>query len=68
MLLVKQTLSCDICGSEMYRLEQTVVPGTALQMITRGPSGVTAWKDVCVDCTGPLYKAVWALKTAKDAE
>lgn len=65
MLYVTQTLACDICGKEIARLDQAVTQGTALQMVQRGPSGVTAWNDVCGECTGPLHKALWALKTSK---
>jgi hypothetical protein len=36
--------------------------------IARGPAGVTQWNDVCDGCHDPLLNAVWALKTAKDAE
>lgn len=65
MLYVEQVLTCDICGDEMARMGQSVTPGVEYQRIYRGPSGVTAWKDVCSDCTGPLHQAVWALKVAK---
>lgn len=68
MLKVVQTLTCDICSKEINSLTQTVINGTATQQIGRGPVGVTGWNDVCVECHDPLLKAVWALKTAKDAE
>lgn len=68
MLKVVQTLTCDICSKEINSLTQTVINGTATQQIGRGPVGVTGWNDVCVECRDPLLKAVWALKTAKDAE
>jgi hypothetical protein len=68
MLSVEQVLSCDICGNEINRLKQTLYPGNALQMLARGPAGVTQWQDVCLDCSGPLSKAFWALKADKTPE
>lgn len=52
----------------MNSLTQFVYPNAAMQVIARGPAGITTWHDVCVDCSDPLLKAVWALKTAKAAE
>lgn len=68
MLRVEQTLTCDICGKKMNSLTQIVYPNAAMQQISRGPAGVTAWHDVCVECSGTLMKAFFALKTAKAAE
>lgn len=68
MLKVEQTLTCDICCKEMRIDTQIVHPGTQMYKIERGLVGVTQWYDVCSDCHGPLSNAVWALKTAKDAE
>jgi hypothetical protein len=68
VLKVEQTLTCDICGKQMNSLTQIVYPNAAMQQISRGPAGVTAWNDVCVECSGPLMKAFFALKTVKDAE
>jgi hypothetical protein len=68
MLKVEQTVSCDICGSEMRNVKQIVPAGAQIPIIERGPAGVTQWHDVCGACHDPLLKAVWALKTAKDAE
>jgi hypothetical protein len=68
MLKVEQTLTCDICGSEIKSDTQIVFPGTQMYNIGRGPTGVTSWHDVCDACLDPLLNAVWALKTAKDAE
>jgi hypothetical protein len=68
MLKVEQTVSCDICSSEIRSVTQTVYPGTQMFMIDRGPAGVSQWHDVCRACHDPLLNAVWALKTAKDAE
>ena len=68
MLTVEQTLTCDICGSEMQTLKQTAKGGVAIQYINRPHyAGVTHWSDVCKDCFGPLQSAFWALKMeAKD--
>lgn len=68
MLKVEQTLTCDICSKQMKSDTQIVHPGVAMQQISRGPAGVTQWHDVCTECMGPLVKAVFALKTAKEAE
>ena len=68
MLKVVQTLTCDICSSEIRSDTQIVYPGTQMYKIARGPVGVTSWHDVCAACHDPLLNAVWALKTAKDAE
>ena len=68
MLKVEQTLTCDICSKQMNSLTQVVYPGAAMQQISRGPAGVTTWNDVCVECSGPLMNAFFALKTAKAAE
>lgn len=68
MLKIEQTLTCDICSREINSLTQVVTNGAAMQQIGRGPAGVTAWNDVCVECSGPLMKAFFALKTVKDAE
>jgi hypothetical protein len=68
VLRVEQTLTCDICGKKMNSLTQFVHPGTAMQMIARGPVGVTQWQDICIECSDPLMKAFVALKTAKAAE
>ena len=68
MLKVEQTLTCDICNSEITSDTQIVFPGTQMYNIGRGPAGVTQWQDICIECNDPLLKAVWALKTAKAAE
>lgn len=68
MLKIEQTLGCDICGKEMKSLTQFPVPGVAMQVIERGPVGVTGWQDVCVECAGPLMKAVNEAKKARIAE
>lgn len=68
MLEVVQTLTCDICSKEIKTDTQIVRPGCQIYHIERGPVGVTGWNDVCIECHDPLLKAVWALKTAKDAE
>jgi hypothetical protein len=68
MLKVEQTVFCDICSSEIRSDTQIVYPGTQMYNIGRGPVGVTQWNDVCGACHDPLLNAVWALKTAKDAE
>jgi hypothetical protein len=68
VLKVEQTLTCDICGKKMNSLTQVVYPGSAMQVIARGPAGVTQWHDICTECHGPLAKAFFALKTVKDAE
>ena len=68
MLKVEQTLTCDICGKQMNSLTQIVYPSAAMQVIARGPAGVSQWNDVCTECSGPLMKAFFALKTAKAAE
>lgn len=68
MLEVVQTTTCDICGCEIKTDTQIVRPGCQIYHIERGPAGVSQWHDVCEYCHGPLLNAVWALKTAKDAE
>ena len=68
MLRIEQTLTCDLCGATMSSLTQTVHPGTAMQVITRGPGGVTQWQDICTECHGPLMRAFVSLNTAKAAE
>lgn len=68
MLKVDQTLTCDICGGVMINDTQIVRQGCEMYKIKVGPVGVTGWNDVCDECSEPLQKAVWALKTAKDAE
>lgn len=65
MLIVEQTLTCDICGVEIRKLKSPVEPGTAVQEIVRDANGFRGWKDVCWDCFHPLSKAFWAIKTAK---
>ena len=67
MLVVKQTLTCDICGGEINELTQTVPTGAAIQVVDRPHPGVTQWKDVCSNCFGPLMEAFWAAKKAQDA-
>jgi hypothetical protein len=68
MLKVEQTVSCDICSSEIKSDTQIVPPGAQMYNIARGPVGVSQWHDVCGACQSPLLNAVWALKTAKAAE
>lgn len=69
MLMVEQTLTCDICGAEMNNLKQFVNPGMQIQHISRPTEGgTTTWRDVCVDCQGPLMQSFWALKKAKAEE
>lgn len=67
MLVVKQTLTCDICGSEINELTQTVPTGAAMQVVSGAQPGVTQWKEVCSNCFGPLMEAFWAAKKAQDA-
>lgn len=69
MLKVEQTLTCDICGSEMRSDTQIVHPGTQMYKIERGLAGVTQWYDVCAECHIPLLNAITeAKKAVKDAE
>lgn len=69
MLVIEQTLTCDICGTEMQTLKQNVRAGTAVQWINRGPNGgVTHWQDVCGDCFEPLVKAFWAIRTGRSGD
>jgi hypothetical protein len=69
MLKIEQTITCDICNKEMNSLTQFVTRGNGpMQMIERGPAGTSRWNDVCTECCDPLFNAVWALKTAKNAE
>jgi hypothetical protein len=68
VLKVEQTLSCDICSSEIKSDTQIVYSGTQMYNIGRGPAGMTQWQDICNECHGPLMKAFFALKTAKAAE
>ena len=58
MLIIDQRLTCDLCGTEMSVLRQTMQPGDALQNITRGPIGVTQWHDVCEACSVGLRQAI----------
>jgi hypothetical protein len=62
VLKVEQTLTCDICGKKMNSLTQVVYPGTAMQMIARGPAGMTQWHDICTECHGSVVKALQAVK------
>ena len=64
MLIVEQTLTCDICGEVIRKLSVSVPPGHAIQEIDRDTQGVRGWKDVCSDCFGHLTKAFWAVKAA----
>lgn len=64
MLVVEQTLTCDVCGVEINSLKQPVQAHAVLQLIDRPAYGVGNWKDVCQDCLGPLRKAFWAVKHA----
>lgn len=64
MLIVEQTLTCDICGEVMCKLNFSVQPGQAIQQTSRPNNGVGSWKDVCSDCIGHLTKAFWAVKAA----
>lgn len=71
MLVVEQTLSCDICGSQIRHLKQSYQHGQVVQQIDRGQidrgqSGPGPWKDVCNDCFGHLIKAFWAVKNAAE--
>ena len=68
MLMVEQILFCDICGKEMNRLKQSVRPSSVLQMIARGPAGVTQWHDVCCDCFGPMLDAIRAVRAEEKLE
>lgn len=66
MLMVEQTLTCDICGTEINSSKQFIGPGGAIAHINRPvDAGVTTWKDVCVECQKPLMDAFWAMKRAK---
>lgn len=58
MLVIDQTLTCDLCGAQMRTLRQTMNAGAAMQHIERGPVGVTQWHDVCESCAGPLREAL----------
>lgn len=66
MLVVEQTLSCDICGSQIRHMKQSYQHGQVVQQIDRGQSGPGSWKDVCNDCFGHLIKAFWAVKNATE--
>lgn len=68
MLIIDQKLTCDLCGTEMSVLRQTMHPGAVMQNITRGPIGVTQWQDVCVACSVGLRQAITDLtkKTQSD--
>ena len=62
MLRIEQTLTCDLCGSEMRSLKQVVYPGTSAQKIDRGPFATTQWHDICVECHGSVVKALSAVR------
>lgn len=62
MLVIEQTLTCDICCNEIRHLRQSVLDGHQIQRIDQGPCGVRGWKDVCSECFGHLVKAFWEVK------
>ena len=68
MLVVEQTLTCDVCGCEINQLTQTVPAGAAMQVVAGAQPGITQWKDVCQNCFGPLMEAFWAAKKAQDGD
>jgi prolyl 4-hydroxylase len=68
LLIIDQKLTCDLCGTEMGVLRQTMQPGVAMQHITRGPIGVTQWQDVCAECSVPLRQAITDLTKKKQSD
>ena len=68
MLKVEQTLTCDICGSEIRSVTQIVPPGARIPIIERGPIGMREWYDICLSCHGSVVEALLAVRTAKAAE
>jgi hypothetical protein len=67
MLKVYQTVSCDICGSEIRSVAQIVPAGAQIPIIERGPIGMREWHDVCFGCHRSVVEALSAVR-AKAAE
>ena len=67
MLKVEQTVSCDICGSEIRKAVQIIPAGAQIPIIERGPIGMREWHDVCRSCHSSVVEALSAVR-AKAAE